>query len=343
MNPILLYSILGGAVLLVLLTIVFATGYVKAPPDRAYIISGLKRKKILIGKAGVKIPFFERLDKLDLSLIPIDLKTSSEIPTADYINVRVDSNINIKIGKEDDFIARAAVNFLNKSGKDIGLIAREVLEGNIREIIGTMTLEEMVSDRQKFAEKVKENANPDLAAMGLEIISFNVQNFSDQNDVIVNLGVDNVVRISKRAAISRAESEKEIAIARAKAAKEANDAKVSSQEAIAEREAALETKKAELKKSVDIEQAKAEAAKQIEAENQRREQEISTANANLARQEKEIELKEREVAIKEKALEAEIKKTAEAQKYAEQQKADAKLYATQKAAEGDLFERQRQA
>ena len=87
----------------------------------------------------------------------------------------------------------------------------------------------------------------------------------------------------------------------------------------------------------------ADAAKQIEAENQRREQEIATANANLARQEKEIELKEREVAIKEKALEAEIKKTAEAKKYAEQQDADAKLYAVQKAAEADLFERQRQA
>ena len=343
MNPIFIYAIAGIVGLFALFLMIAASGYVKAPPDRAYIISGLKRKKILIGKAGVKIPFLERLDKLDLSLIPIDLKTSSEIPTADYINVRVDSNVNIKIGKDENSLALAAVNFLNKTGRDIGVIAREVLEGNIREIIGTMTLEEMVSDRQLFAEKVKENAGPDLAAMGLEIISFNVQNFSDGNDVIVNLGVDNVVRISKRAAISRAESEKEIAIAKALAAKEANDAKVAAQEAIAERDAALETKKAELKKSVDAEQAKAEAAKAIEAENQRKQQEIATANANLARQEKEIELKEREVTIKERALEAEVKKTAEAKKYAEQQAADAALYKTQKASEAELYERERQA
>jgi flotillin len=343
MNSILMFVLAGIAALVILFFMIAASGYVKAPPDRAYIISGLKRKKILIGKAGVKIPFLERLDKLDLSLIPIDLKTSSEIPTADYINVRVDSNINIKIGKDENSLALAAVNFLNKTGRDIGLIAREVLEGNIREIIGTMTLEEMVSDRQLFAEKVKENAGPDLAAMGLEIISFNVQNFSDNNDVIVNLGVDNVVRISKRAAISRAESEKEIAIAKALAAKEANDAKVAAQEAIAERDAALETKKAELKKSVDAEQAKAEAAKAIEAENQRKQQEIATANANLARQEKEIELKEREVTIKERALEAEVKKTAEAKKYAEQQAADAALYKTQKSSEAELYERERQA
>lgn len=323
--------------------LVFASGYVKAPPDRAYIISGLKKKKVLIGKAGVRIPFFERLDKLDLSLIPIDLKTSAEIPTADYINVRVDANVNVKIGKDDESLSRAAVNFLNKTGKEIGVIAREVLEGNMREIIGVLTLEEMVSDRQKFAEQVKENANPDLAAMGLEIISFNVQNFSDGNDVIVNLGVDNVVRISKRAAISRAESEKEIAIAKAKAAQESNDAKVAAQEAIAERNAALETKQAELKKEVDARQAEAEAAKAIEAENQRKQQEIATANANLARQEKEIELKEREVTIKERALEAEIKKTAEAQRYAEQQKADAQLYKVQRASEAELYEKERQA
>ena len=98
-----------------------------------------------------------------------------------------------------------------------------------------------------------------------------------------------------------------------------------------------------MKQEADTKLAQAEAAKAIEAENQRKAQEIATANANLARQEKEIELKAREVEIKERALEAEIKKTAEAKKYAEQQDADAKLYSTQKAAEADLFERQRQA
>ena len=343
MNPT-IFIILGIVAVIGLFVGILASGYVKAPPDKAYIISGAKKnKRVLIGKAGIKIPFFERLDKLDLSLIPIDVKTSNEVPTADYINIRIDSNVNIKVGKTDEAIQKAATNFLNKPGSEIGKIAREVLEGNMREIVGQMKLEEMVSDRQKFAEKVKENAAPDLAAMGLEIISFNVQNFSDANDVIVNLGVDNIVRISKQAAISRAESEKEIAVAKAKAAKEANDAKVEAQEAIAERNAAYETKQAELKKSVDAQQAQAEAAKAIEAENQRKMQEIATANANLARQEKEIELKEREVTIKERMLEAEVKKTAEAQKYAAQQKADAQLYATQKAAEADLFERQRQA
>ena len=77
-------------------------------------------------------------------------------------------------------------------------MAREVLEGNVREIVGKMKLEEMVSDRQKFATLVKENAEPDLAAMGLDIISFNVQNFVDGNEVIENLGIDNIVKIKRR-------------------------------------------------------------------------------------------------------------------------------------------------
>ena len=116
-------------------------------------------------------------------------------------------------------------NFLNKNTEYIAGVAREVLEGNVREIVGKMKLEEMVSDRQKFATLVKENAEPDLAAMGLDIISFNVQNFVDGNEVIENLGIDNIVKIKKGEAIARAESERDIKVAQAEETKESNDAK----------------------------------------------------------------------------------------------------------------------
>ncbi|MDE6517249.1 MAG: flotillin family protein, partial [Acetatifactor sp.] len=191
-----------------IIVIIFLTGYVKASPDTALIISGMRRKpKVLIGKAGVKIPFLERKDELNLQLIPIDVKTSTAVPTADYINIRVDATVNVKISDNEERLKLAAQNFLNKKPDYIGGVAREVLEGNVREIVGKMALEERVSDRQKFAALVKENAEPDLAAMGLDIISFNVQNFVDNNSVIENLGVDNIVKIQKNAAISRAESE----------------------------------------------------------------------------------------------------------------------------------------
>ena len=372
-STILRFAIPALAIILVL--VLLAMGYVKAPPDTVYLISGL-RKKTVIGKASVRIPFFERIDRVSLKLIPIDVKTSSAVPTADYINIRVDAVVNVKVSDETDKLKLAAQNFLNQPPEYIAQVAREVLEGNMREIVGQMKLEEMVSDRQKFAEMVKQNASPDLAGMGLDIVSFNVQNFIDDNQVIENLGVDNIVKISKDAAVSRANAEKEIAIAQAQAAKESNDAKVKSEleianarakaakeKAIVEAQAAqeseaaqidantqialkqneLDIKRAELQKEVDTKQAIADAAKEIQAEEQRKLLEIKTADANLARQEKQIELQEREVAIKEKTLEATIKKQAEAEKYAAQQKADAELYATQKASEAELFERQKKA
>ncbi len=334
-------AVIAAVVLIVLL---FVMGYVKAPPDMAFIISGIKKKsKILIGKAGVRIPFFERLDKLNLRLIPIDVKTSNAVPTADYININVDATVNVKISNEPDKLRLAAENFLNKNTEYIASVAREVLEGNVREIVGKMKLEEMVSDRQKFATLVKENAEPDLAAMGLDIISFNVQNFVDGNEVIENLGIDNIVKIKKAAAIARAESERDIKVAQAAADKESNDAAVAAQTEIAKRQNELAIKKSELQQESDTKKAMADAAYEIQKEEQRKTIEITTANADIARQEREIELKQKEVAVKEQALEAEVKKQAEADKYAAQQKADAALYQRQKEAEAKQFEIQHAA
>lgn len=251
--------IIPVAVVVVILVLFLATEYVKASPDTAFIISGLRKQpKVLIGKAGIKIPFLEKKDALNLQLIPIDVKTSSAVPTADYINIRGDAAVNVKISDDEQRLGLAAQNFLNQPTDYIKQVAREVLEGNMREIVGKMNLEEMVSDRQKFATLVKENSEPDLAAMGLDIVSFNVQNFVDENGVIENLGVDNIVKIQKNAAISRAESEKEIARAQAIAKKEANDAQVSSELEIANAIAKAQKEKAVVKAEADRESKEAQ-------------------------------------------------------------------------------------
>ena len=341
--------------ILLILLIILASGYVKASPDTAYIISGLRKQpKVLIGKAGIKIPFLEKKDELNLQLIPIDVKTSSAVPTADYINIRVDAAVNVKISDQPERLSLAAQNFLNRPTDYIAQVSREVLEGNMREIVGKMNLEEMVSDRQKFATLVKENAEPDLAAMGLDIVSFNVQNFVDGNGVIENLGVDNIVKIQKNAAISRADSEKEIAKAQAKAKKEkavvqaqanqeAKEAEISAATLIAQKENDLEIRKAELQKDADTKKAIADSAYQIQKETERKTVEIATADANLARQEKAIALQEKEVELTERNLEATVKKQAEAERYAKQQESDAKLYEVQRNSEAQLFERQKNA
>lgn len=322
-----------GAIIIILLLLIVTIGYVKAPPDTAYIISGL-RKKIIVGKASIKIPFLERLDKLSLKLIPIDVKTSSMVPTADYINIQVDAAVNVKVGSDSNKLELAAQNFLNQNSDYMARVAREVLEGNMREIVGRMRLEEMVSDRQKFAELVKENAMPDLAAMGLNIVSFNVQNFTDANGVIDDLGIDNISQIKKKAAIAKAEADKEIAVAKADADRQANDARVAAEREIAIKNNDLSIQKAELKKVADVKQATADAAYEIEKENQRKTIEVTSADANIAKQEREVLLKSKEAEVKEKALEAEVKKQAEAEKFAIQQKADADRYSREREAQG---------
>lgn len=335
--------IIVGIVVIALILIVM-TGYVKSPSDTAYIISGLKKEpKYVIGRSSIRIPFLQRMDKLMLKMISVDVKTEDSVPTNDYINVNIDSAVKVKVSSDPVKMKIAASNFLNKNEEYIRNSVVDVLQGNVREIIGQMKLEEIVQDRKKFADKVQENAAPDMAKMGLDIVSFNVQNVTDNGNVIENLGIDRVVSISKSAQISRAESERDIAVAKASAEKQANDARVEAETAIAEQNNALEIKKQELKKQSDIKKAEADAAYEIQEQEQRKTIEIATADANIAKQEKEAEIKEKEIAVKEKSLDAEVKKQADAEKYARIQKADADKYEAEQRAEAEKITKLKEA
>lgn len=306
-------AIIIGVVVILFVVFILAS-YIKAPTDRALIVSGLRKNpKFVIGKSALRIPFLQRVDKLELKMISVDVKTKESVPTNEYINVNIDSAVKIKVGSSKEMLEKAASNFLNKNEDYIRNSVGDVLEGNVREIIGQMRLEDIVQDRKMFAEKVQENAAPDMARMGLEIVSFNVQNVTDEGNVIENLGIDRVVSISKSAQISRAESERDIAVAKANATKQANDARIEAETAIAERNNELEIKKQELKRAADVKKAEADAAYEIQQQEQRKTIEITTADANIAKQEKEIELREKEIAVKEKTLDADIRKQAEAE------------------------------
>ncbi len=334
--------ILGGGIAAALILLVLIAGYVKAPPDTAFIISGLRRR-LVIGKAAIRIPFLERLDRLSLKLISVDVKTGSFVPTAEFINITVDAAVKLKIGTDPKMLTDAAENFLNRNDDYITTMVQDVLEGNMREIIGQMRLEEMVTNRKTFAEKVQENAVPDINRMVLEIISFNVQSFSDQNGVINDLGIDNISQIKKKAAIAKAEAEKEIAKAQAQASKEANDARIEAETQIAMKNNDLRIKEAELKSLADLKQAEADASYSIQEQEQRKTIEIKNADANIAKQEREAVLKAKEVEVTERTLEATVKKKAEADLYERQKKAEAELFERQKQAEAELVEAQRQA
>ena len=340
----LIIRIIVCLVVVTLLGVLCKASYVKAPPDMAYIISGLhKNPRILVGKAGFKIPFFERLDQLSLGAVQIDVKTGSAVPTAEYINVRVDSTVSVRVGQSPEMIALAAQNFLNVDKTEIARKINDLLEGNIREIVGGMRLVEMIGDRKAFSEKVQENAVPDLARYGLELITFNVQNFVDDNDVITNLGIDNVAQISKNAAIARSNAEREVEVAKAENAKQANDAKVKAAEEIAKRDADLAVRQAELKRNVDTQKAQADAAMAIEAENQRKLKDVAATDANIAKAEREAALKQKQIELKEYELDALVRKQADADKYKAEKEAEAALIRRQKEAEAKRFEMEQQA
>ena len=331
------------AIPVIAVLLLLAAGYVKAPPDTAYIISGFSKPRILIGKAGIRIPFLERMDKLSLKMFSVDVKTTDYVPNAEYINVKVDATVKIRIGQTPEMMTLASKFFLNESENMIISRIQDTLEGNMREIVGQMRLEEMVTDRKAFGERVQENAIPDLEKMGLEMISFNVQSFSDQNNVIEDLGIDNISQIKKGAAIAKAQAERDIAIAQAQAAKDSNDAKVQSQMEIAEKQTSLAIRQAELKQQSDVKKAEADAAYRIQEQEQRKTIEITSANANIAKAEREAELKEREVQVRKQTLDAEIRAKADAERYRQEQEAQAQLFKRQKDAEAKRFEQEQEA
>ena len=314
------------------LLIVIAAGYVKAPPDQAYIISGLKKEaRILIGRAGIRVPFFERLDRLYLGQMTVDIKTEQSVPTNDFINVNVDAVAKVRISPTPEGIRLAAKNFLNKKPADITMDLQDSLQGNMREIIGTLSLKEINTDRDSFSDQVMSKASKDMDKLGIEILSCNIQNVTDTS------------KIKKDAAIAKAQADRDIAIAQAEADKASNDARVLAETEIAQKNNELAIRKAELQKDSDSKKAEADAAYEIQRQEQERTIQTATVNAQIAKAAREAELRKQEVLVQEQALEAEVNKKADADRYAVEQKAAADLAKRQREAEAKKYEMEKEA
>ena len=339
-----IFLIIAIAIGVITLLFILGAGFVSASPGEIKVISGPRGQRVLHGKTGWKIPILERVDSMTAGMISVDVKTSDFVPTNDYINVKVDAAVKVKIGTEKPELFRAATrNFLYKTSDEIADEIRDTLEGHLRAIIGQMQLSTIVTDRSQFAETVQTNATKDLEEMGLEIVAFNIQGLTDSNGVIENLGIDNTEQIRKEAAKAKAKAKQEIEEQQAASDKIANDARVKADLEIAQKQTDLEKTKASLKAEIDTERAKADAAYEIQKEIQRKEIERQSADANIVKQEKEAEVKEREVEVRKQTLAAEIKAEADAQKYAREQEAEADKYTRQAKAEAELFETQKEA
>ena len=370
MQNVLMIAIAAAVVIAAIVALILVS-YVKAPPDTAFIITGAGRKKVLIGHAGLCLPLVNRLDRLLLRQVSVDIKTNGYIPTKDFIGVDIDAIAKVAVMSDKEMVKvpdpsgdqvyppgdpmegkhyrlvpgidLAMKNFLNMKEEQIVRALTDSLQGNMREIIGTMELRVISSDRKAFGDQVQEKAQSDMNNLGIKIISCNIQKVIDENGLINALGQDNMSKIQKEAAIAKAEAERDVAIKQAETSREANDAKVIANLEIAQKNNELALKQAELKKFEDTKAAEADAAYDIQKQIQMKQVNTETVNAQIAQAEREADLRERQVAIKERELEANIRKQAEAERYATEQKAEAELAKRQREAEASQFEQEREA
>ena len=331
MDSTLLFSIIGAVVLL--LVIFISMSYVKAPPSYAFIISGLSREpRVLIGSGGFRIPFLERLDKVYLGQITVDIKTEESVPTTDFINVDVDAVAKIRVTPTSEGTRLAAKNFLNMSPEEIALQLQDSLQGNMREIIGTLDLRSLNTDRDGFSDQVMMKASPDMSKLGIEIISCNIQNVTDKEGLIHDLGADNTAKIKKDASINRAHADKD-----------ANDARVDADTAIAIKNNELALKRAALKQQADTAQADADAAYSIQQQEQQKTINIKTVEAQIEKTRREQILSKEQIEIRMNHLAAEVEKKADADKYQIQKNAEADLEQRKRIAEAQRYEAEQKA
>lgn len=189
----------------------FKQSYIKAPPNKAAIISGLgEHPRMFRGKAGFKVPFLEAVNWLNVEVININIRTEEYIPTKDFINVKVDAISQVSLDLSDTGVQIAMRNFLDKEENDVRAMITESLQGNLREIIGTMDLKAISQDKAQFSAMVKENAQDDMAKLGIVINSFNVQSVLDKDGLIDDLGIDNREQIKKDASIAKAAAQRDV-------------------------------------------------------------------------------------------------------------------------------------
>lgn len=341
MNFVTLGIILGVIVLLVVLLL---SMYVKAPPSEAYILSGLKKtSRFLIGTGGFKVPIIERLDKLFLGEVSVDVKTSMPVPTHDFIDVMVDAVCKVRVNPSINDIYLASKNYLNMDSKQIAYSIKDSLEGNMREVIGAISLQGLVTDRDAFSDQIQQKAAKDMAKLGLEILSCNIQNITDQKGLIEGLGADNTYKIRKDAAITKANAEKEIAIAESDAEKAANDVRVKNETEIAERNNELAIKQADLKKISDTKKAEADAAYLIQKQEQMKTINVKTVDAEIEKTKREQILAEEQVKVTENELRATVNAKADAAKYQTEIDAQARKFKMETDAQAELEQKKREA
>jgi flotillin len=341
--------ILGAAAILFVFFIfagIFASRYTKVGPNQVLVISGRKRKIVdpdgTVREVGFRIvkgggvfvwPVFEKVDILSLELLTIDVQTP-EVYTSKGVPVRVDGVAQIKVKGDDVSIATAAEQFLGKSTQEIQQIATQTLEGHLRAILGTMTVEDIYQNRDAFASKVQEVAAGDMANMGLGIVSFTIRDIRDSQGYLEALGKPRIAQVKRDAQIAQAEADRDATIKSAQAAQAGQEAKFAADTKIAEAQRDYQMKVAEYQASVNLKKAEADLAYDLQKFKTGQLVKAEEVQVSIVEKQKQIELQQQEILRKQRELEANVQKPADAERYRVETLANARKFQLEAEAAG---------
>ncbi len=340
-------AVFGLFFVLLVLAFVYASRYKKVGPNEVLIISGRRtevtdsatgqraRRSFRVVRGGGTFiwPVVERVDNLSLELMTIEVVTTN-VYTSLGVPVTVDGVAQVKIGTDDVSIVTAAEQFLSKNVQEIQNVALQTLEGHLRAILGTLTVEEIYRDRDKFAQRVQEVSALDMKNMGLTIVSFTIKNIHDQQGYLDALGQARIAEVKRDAAIGQANAQRDAAIQEAHARQEGETAKFEAETKIAEAQKNYSVQKAAYDVEVNRKKAEAELAYTLQQNisNQKvKEEEVQIA---IVEKRKQIEVQQQEVLRRERELEATVRKPVEAEQYRIRTLAEAKKFQTETEAEG---------
>lgn len=343
MPDFLLIPVLVVAVLVVL-GLAFWARYKTVGPDEAMIVTGSflgssnaitdesgRKIKIVRGGGAFILPIFQQAEYLSLLSHKLDISTP-EVYTEQGVPVMADGVAIIKIGGSVEDIATAAEQFMGKPVEDLRNEAQEVLEGHLRAILGTMTVEEVYRNRDRFAQEVQGVAAKDLKKMGLVIVSFTIKDVRDKHGYLDALGKPRIAAVKRDAEIAEAEAVRDARIQKARADEDGQKAELIRDTNVAEATKEKELKVASYKRDQDLAKAEADQAYHIQEARSKQQVTEEQMKIELVRKEREIDLETKEILRREKQYDAEVKK-----------KADADRYAVEQAAEADKARRMREA
>jgi flotillin len=345
-TAVLAFVIVVAAIVLFGAVIALSSRLKKVGPNEVLVISGRgerrvttvegevrRRYRIVTGGSAFIWPVLERVDVLSLELMTIEVRTE-EVYTVKGVPVTVDGVAQIKIGSDDVSIATAAERFLSKSRAEILHVAHETLAGHLRAILGTLTVEEIYRERDKFAQQVQETSGPDLANMGLTIDSFVIKNIQDDQGYLDALGRPRIAEVKRDATIGEAEAARDATIRSAEARQEGEMAKYRAETRIAESSKDFQVQKAAYDQEVNRQQVIAQLESELQEKKSRQQITAEEVQIQVIAKQKQIEVDQQEALRKEKELLGTVRKPAEAEQFRIETIAKAHRFETETEAAG---------